>query len=198
MSDSSAPTVGGLVLVTRHSESEFWAQGRWAGWLDPPLTQRGLASADQAAQRWAGFGVDAVVSSDLTRAWQGADRIARSLGVPLLPASRDLRERHAGRWQGKLLRDLEADPAYRNWVQDSTQSPPGGEGWHEFWGRLSAALRGLAGGGKTVLAVTHDGVQRCVAWHLGVPAADRAPLTDAVAVALAEDGSLRAAREVVA
>ena len=86
------------VLLVRHGQSEWNADGRWQGQADPPLTDLGRHQALHAARN---LGVvDAIVASDLQRASETALIIAGELGVGPLVLEPDLRERDAGEWSG--------------------------------------------------------------------------------------------------
>ena len=58
------------VLILRHGQSEWNAQGKWQGQADPPLTELGEQQAASAAQQLLDIGesFDRIVSSDLKRA----------------------------------------------------------------------------------------------------------------------------------
>ena len=82
----SSPVVTRLLLL-RHAESEWNAQGRWQGQADTPLTERGRRHAAEAGPLLATF--EMLVSSDLRRARQSAEIIAAGAGItPRSPPSR--------------------------------------------------------------------------------------------------------------
>lgn len=111
--------VGPMVVLLRHGETAWNAEGRFQGQHDTSLTEVGRDQARAAARDLAlatsGRPVR-LVSSDLDRARSTADALADELGVPLATDQR-LREVHAGAWQGLLQREIEArDPAaYSAW-----------------------------------------------------------------------------------
>lgn len=175
--------------MVRHSESTFHVEGRWAGWLDPPLTETGVRQATRAASWWQGVELDSVASSDLRRAAQGGNLLASALLVDRGPELPGLRERNAGSWQGQLLADIQADPTYRAWQKDPSVRPPGGETQVEFLQRLEDSSRFLLASGTMVLAVTHDGVLSGLCSLLGVPRPEgMRPLVDAVRVRMSPHG----------
>lgn len=99
------------LLLIRHGQSEWNADGRWQGQADPPLTDLGRAQARHAA-RSLGV-VDAIVASDLQRAAETAAIIAEELGVGPLVLEPGLRERDAGEWSGLTRAEIERDwPGY--------------------------------------------------------------------------------------
>jgi 2,3-bisphosphoglycerate-dependent phosphoglycerate mutase len=89
-----------LVLL-RHGESTANAEDSFAGWLDVPLTPRGLAQAQAAGRGLAALRPDAVHTSVLGRAIATAGLMTAAGGwdVPLRADWR-LNERHYGALQG--------------------------------------------------------------------------------------------------
>src|SRR5690606_13402263 len=92
------------LLLIRHGESIWNADGRWQAQADPALTDRGREQARAAA---ASIGhVDAVVTSDLERAAETGAIIARLLGVDHVAQEPRLRERDAGSLSGLTRVDI--------------------------------------------------------------------------------------------
>ena len=104
MSTSAPPR---RLVVLRHGETEHNAAGIWQGHLDSELSPRGRAQADQAAAAIAALRPTFVVASDLVRAAETGERVARAGGIPLTLDDR-LREIHAGAWQGMRGVDVRA------------------------------------------------------------------------------------------
>ena len=92
------------LLLVRHGESTWNADGRWQGQADPPLSALGEQQAADAAAHV--DAVDAVWSSDLARARRTAEIIAHERGVDVRIDAR-LRERDAGEWQGYTRAEIE-------------------------------------------------------------------------------------------
>lgn len=167
------------IVLVRHGESTWNADGRWQGQADPPLTDRGRDQARLAAASLPD--VDLVASSDLHR----ASETARLLSGPTRPITvdLDLRERNAGafsglrraeihqRHPGLLPDDPVRDPETHN---EGLIPPPGWEpdavlvarAWVAL-DRLAAAL--TAAGATTGVAVTHSGLIYGVEADLGAP-----------------------------
>jgi broad specificity phosphatase PhoE len=154
------------VLLVRHGQSEWNADGRWQGQADPPLTDLGRAQARHAA-RALGV-VDAIVSSDLGRALDTAMTLAGELGVGPVVVDPDLRERHAGDWQGLTRVQIEEGwPGYL----DDRRRPDGWEADELLLARATAALvriHELAPRGEAI-AVTHGGLIYVVEGSFGEP-----------------------------
>jgi broad specificity phosphatase PhoE len=153
------------IVLVRHGQSTWNADGRWQGQADPPLSALGEAQAQAAAE--ACPAVDVVVASDLRRAQQTAAIIAghRRFG-PVRPEPR-LRETFTGEWTG-LTRD-EIEETWPGWLA-ADRRPPGFEPWESVAERAIGALVdvGAAHAGGTVLAVAHAGVIRSVERGLDV------------------------------
>jgi len=178
------------VLLVRHGQSEWNADGRWQGQADPPLTDLGRHQALHAAKN---LGVvDAIVASDLQRATETAVIIANELGVGPLVLEPGLRERDAGEWSGLTRAEIElAWPGYldppstehpasrrRGQAPDPSEQPAAERRRPPSWEpdeilveRVIAALariHALAPQGE-VIALTHGGVVYALEARLGSP-----------------------------
>lgn len=149
-----------LILI-RHGETTWNAQGKLQGWVDIPLTPAGRAQADALARMLACERIDALVTSDLRQAQETAGRIAEPLGLAVRTDPR-WRELNFGAWEGKTYAELEQHDAqtFAAWQSDPvTVAPPGGETVARLAGRVDQAVADLrrchpAG---TVVVVTHGG-----------------------------------------
>ena len=154
-----------LVLI-RHAESSWNAEGRWQGQEDPPLSPRGRLQAEALAEALRGTGVLRIATSDLLRARDTAVPIARALGLEPVPDPR-LRELDVGRWGGRTRAEIEQsepDLLARFDRGDRNARAGGGESLALLRARARAALRELcesAPGGRLAL-VTHLGWLRAV------------------------------------
>jgi len=150
------------VLLIRHGETEWNREGRMQGHIDIPLSQEGVTQALRLAERFAGEAFDALVSSDLRRAFQTAERIAAGSGRPVLVDAR-LRERNLGVLQG-LTREESArayPEVYRRYEQGEAEfALPGGESQRAFFDRVIGALTEIARDhlGRRIVVVSHGGV----------------------------------------
>lgn len=159
--DGAAPT---RLLLVRHGQSEWNADGRWQGQADPPLTDLGRLQAREAARALGT--VDAVWASDLQRAVETATIVADHLGVGPVVLDPDLRERDAGEFSGLTRPEISARwPGYL----EGGRRPPGWEPDEALVARALRALRGIAGEvpGGDVLVITHGGLVYAVEQHLG-------------------------------
>lgn len=153
------------IVLVRHGQSTWNADGRWQGQADPPLSPLGEAQARAAADTCPA--VDGVVTSDLVRARRTAEIIAGARQFGPVRLEPRLRETHTGEWTG-LTRD-EIEAAWPRWLAEDRR-PPSFETWESVADRALNGLRHLhvAYPGQTILAVAHAGVIRSVERGLDV------------------------------
>lgn len=156
---------GELVLI-RHAESVWNAEGLWQGQEDPPLSPRGLAQAESLAEALAREGVLHIVTSDLLRARATAEPIARALGLGAIADPR-LRELDVGRWGGRTRPEIaraDAELLARFDRGDPEARAGGAESRAQLERRAHAALRDITASAPQgrVALVTHLGWLRAV------------------------------------
>jgi 2,3-bisphosphoglycerate-dependent phosphoglycerate mutase len=134
------------LFVFRHGETDWNREGRLQGHIDTALNATGLAQAAALAERLRMHRLDAVVSSDLTRALTTGRIIAEALGVPLM-TDHGLRETNVGAAEGLLWDDAKARfgaELTERWYSDNDVAFPGGETGLATLTRGLAALRRFA------------------------------------------------------
>jgi len=145
------------LLLVRHGETDWNAEGRLQGHTDRPLNERGRRQARSLAEELAKREISAVYTSDLARARQTADIVAAHLGLPVVVEA-DLREKNWGSWEGLTAAERER-VAYE------------GETTEEHRERTLRAVRRIADchPGRRVAVVTHGGsLRRVQAAVLGI------------------------------
>lgn len=172
-----SPAAAEVVLI-RHGETawnrERRLQGQWASDLQPGgpgLNPVGLAQAELLARlaRSGRLGrIDAVYSSDLSRALETAGSLADALGLPV-QGRPEFRERHFGEVQGLTVPEARATvpEAYARMCEGAPVSG-GGESGREVQDRMRCGVARLAEAhpGGRVAVVSHGGA--IAALHEGV------------------------------
>jgi probable phosphoglycerate mutase len=149
------------LVVVRHGESTWNVESRFTGQADPPLSERGRAQAEELAGRCAGLGIDAVVTSDLDRAFSTGLAVTRRLGLPSPVRLPSLRERSNRVLEGVSSRDIEATfpGVLADWRAARPVSLPGEfEDYDAFAARVTNGLVESAAQGDRVLVVAHAGI----------------------------------------
>lgn len=148
------------VVVWRHGETAWNAEGRYQGQADVALNARGLSQAAAAAPRIAALRPDRIVSSDLSRASVTAQQLARHTGLPVELEPR-LQEINVGEWAGMTNAEVfAAHPDFAEALRagrDARRSASGETG-AQAGSRVAAALLDIAESsaeGSTVVAVGH-------------------------------------------
>src|SRR6202042_2211012 len=121
----------GTVILLRHGESAWNAEGLFTGWVDVGLSEQGAreAAAGGGLLRDAGLQPDIVHTSVLTRAIQTANIAQEEAGLLWLPVRRSwrLNERHYGALQGKdkaQTRREFGDEQFMLWRRSYDVPPP--------------------------------------------------------------------------
>jgi broad specificity phosphatase PhoE len=153
------PNLAASLVLLRHGQSVWLAEGRFQGQADTPLSPLGERQAALAGARLADPGAPprlpvppgdpiAIVHSPLARTAQTAAAVATAIAArgraspPLVPEP-GLREIGQGAWEGLYQRDVEAGwPAeIAGWRRDPVRAyAPGGESLVEVDRRVRAAL----------------------------------------------------------
>ncbi|MGI9124161.1 MAG: histidine phosphatase family protein [Mycobacterium sp.] len=116
------------LVMLRHGETQSNAESRMQGRIDTDLTEVGRAQAVNAAVVLSTRQPLRIVSSDLRRAHDTAEILAKSCSLEVETDDR-LQETHLGEWQG--MTHHEVDAAYpgqrKGWRDRPRWAPPGGE-----------------------------------------------------------------------
>ncbi len=164
------------ILLARHGETPWNAEGRYQGQEDIPLSPVGEAQARALGQRLQDTRIDRAVASPLSRAKRTAELALGEARAGALQVDAGLLEIAHGEWEGLLASDIAARDGQRlqAWrEQPDTVQMPGGESLQQVldraWSALQRACNGLDDD-ATVLLVAHDAVNRVLLCRiLGIP-----------------------------
>ena len=166
------------ILLARHGETPWNAEGRYQGQEDIPLSDVGIAQATALGRRLADTRIDRAVASPLSRAMRTAQLALGEARASMLGLDEGLKEIGHGEWEGLLASEIgQRDPqrlqAWRD-APDTVQMPgAGGESLQQVvdraWPAFARACEGL-GKDDTLLVVAHDAVNRVLLCRvLGIP-----------------------------
>ena len=161
------------LLLIRHGESVWNREGRVQGWLDPPLSDKGLQQAASLAERLRGWPLAAIYASPLERARVTAEMIGKAAEVRVTLDDR-LREHRLGAIQGLTGSEIRAKYPEQfalagrtnRWVPAPDEEPV-----TEFMERVRAAGDDVIArhAGQMVALVSHGGsINRLLMAWLGI------------------------------
>lgn len=171
------------LYCVRHGETEMNVSGLFQGHVDSPLTEKGVAQAQQLCEILRPIHFDAIFSSDLARAYRTAEilTIDRQLAIE---TSHLLREMYGGEYEGKdfhgWLEDMQASLEKLGELTEEDRMKVkigNGESEEDVIGRLITTLREIAIGypAKNALVVTHGGALRMLLIHLAWASREQLP-----------------------
>jgi probable phosphoglycerate mutase len=150
------------LIAVRHGETAWNVDTRIQGQLDIGLNATGLWQARRVGRALADEDLGVIYASDLSRAWQTAQEIAKPHGLTVQPEP-GLRERAFGHFEGMSFAEIEAtlpEQAKRWRERDPEFEPEGGESLLVFRERVTRIASKLAARhpGQLVTLVAHGGV----------------------------------------
>ena len=163
-----------LVLL-RHGESQWNLENRFTGWVDVPLSPRGVQEAKNAGDKLRGFTFDRAFTSVLARANETLRLALEAIGQTNIPVEKDkaLNERMYGELQG--LNKAETAKKYgedqvKIWRRSFDVRPPGGESLKDTADRVlpyyDMKIKPCVLKGETVLIAAHGNSLRALVMEL--------------------------------
>jgi broad specificity phosphatase PhoE len=155
------------VIVLRHGETDHNARGVWQGQIDSDLSSLGREQARAAAVALTAYRPALVVASDLKRAAETGDEVARACGAPISYDAR-WREIHVGQWAGLTAAEVNAEypeERLRHLRGEDFRRGVDGEALSDVAQRVRSALDELLdalGPGETAVVATHGVTGRVV------------------------------------
>ena len=177
MSDLHCPA---RIIVARHGEAEYESEAMTAA--GGSLTSAGRDQARALGERLHAERVAGIVTSDLARAVQTAELVARVLDLPVR-VREGLQEFPPGDYWGLPYDHAFFDEMAQGWLAgDLGVGVPGGETGRQTADRVLAVLDAVADQyrGETVLVVSHGGVILAL-WGAVAPGSPAAPGPDQIA-----------------
>jgi broad specificity phosphatase PhoE len=158
------------ILLIRHGQSRGNAEQRFGGHSPTPLSDLGHAQAGAAARALEREGVTAIYSSDLLRAVQTAEPLARATGLDVRRTDA-FRERSVGRMEGLTFEEAarEHPDEYAALLRrDFEHVLTGGESYRQLLDRAARELDAAVGRhrGGCVAVFSHTGTICILVLHI--------------------------------
>ena len=163
-----------LVLI-RHGESQWNLENRFTGWVDVPLSPKGIEEAKAAGQKLADFKFDRAFSSVLARANETLRLVLETIGQTTIPIEKDkaLNERMYGELQGLNKAETAkkfGDEQVKIWRRSYDVRPPGGESLKDTAERVlpyyDSRIKPFVLKGETILIAAHGNSLRALVMQL--------------------------------
>ncbi|MBH0188448.1 MAG: 2,3-bisphosphoglycerate-dependent phosphoglycerate mutase [Nitrospira sp.] len=163
-----------LVLL-RHGESQWNLENRFTGWVDVPLSPRGVEEAMNAGDKLKGFTFDRAFTSVLSRANETLRFVLEAIGQTAIPIEKDkaLNERMYGELQGLNKAETATkygDAQVKIWRRSYDVRPPGGESLKDTAERVlpyyDTKIKPCVLKGETILIAAHGNSLRALVMQL--------------------------------
>ena len=154
----------GRLLLVRHGETPWNAEGRIQGHSDVGLSEKGKEQASMIASRLANVRIDAAYSSDLVRCQDTAKVILERHNIPL-QTTPELRERFYGVFEGLTMAERQThfpELFAASVINDLDFAPTDGESPRETLRRMTPVMDQIRNShaNETALIVGHGGSLR--------------------------------------
>lgn len=176
------------IYLFRHGETDWNVQERFQGHIDIPLNDFGREQARQLVPTLKQSSIQAILSSDLSRALETAQIVAKDLQVPIFQ-DMGLREAYLGEAQGLTrieMKETFGEELTMRWasskISDADACYPGGETGKQVLLRAFAALENfiLTQQWSRIGVATHGGVIRRIMHRLLPPDSPPVPIPNGV------------------
>jgi len=163
------------LILLRHGESQWNLENRFTGWVDVPLSPRGIQEAKDAGEKLRSFTFDRAFTSVLARANETLRLVLEAIGQTAIPIEKDkaLNERMYGELQG-LNKDETVkkygEAQVKIWRRSYDVPPPGGESLKDTAERVlpyyEQTIKPYLLKGDTILVAAHGNSLRALIMEL--------------------------------
>jgi len=159
----------------RHGESQWNLENRFTGWVDVPLSSRGIQEAKNAGDKLFGYKFDCAFTSVLVRANETLRLVLETIGQTKIPIEKDkaLNERMYGELQGLNKAETAkkyGDEQVKIWRRSYDVRPPRGESLKDTADRVlpyyEAKIKPRLLNGETILVAAHGNSLRALVMQL--------------------------------
>jgi 2,3-bisphosphoglycerate-dependent phosphoglycerate mutase len=163
-----------LVLL-RHGESQWNLENRFTGWIDVPLSEKGVEEAKSAGEKLKEYKFDHAFTSVLKRANETLNIVLDITGQKTIPVdyNQALNERHYGDLQGLNKAETAkkyGDAQVKIWRRSFDVPPPNGESLKNTLERVlpywESKILPCVKLGERLIIVAHGNSLRSLVMHL--------------------------------
>jgi 2,3-bisphosphoglycerate-dependent phosphoglycerate mutase len=163
------------VVLLRHGESQWNLENRFTGWVDVPLSEKGVEEAKSAGEKLKGYVFDHAFTSVLKRANDTLNIVLDITGQKSIPVDYDqaLNERHYGDLQGLNKAETAkkyGDAQVKLWRRSFDVQPPNGESLKNTLERVlpywEAKILPCVKKGERLIIAAHGNSLRSLVMHL--------------------------------
>ena len=166
-----------LLVLVRHGESQWNLENRFTGWIDVPLSEKGIAEAKSAGKKLKKENIifEKAYTSALKRAQDTLTLMLEELGQQNIPVEKDqaLNERHYGDLQGLNKAETAkkfGDEQVKIWRRSYDVAPPNGESLKDTAARTLPYFQNKImpniTNGKNILVSAHGNSLRSIVMFL--------------------------------
>jgi broad specificity phosphatase PhoE len=162
------------LYIVHHGDTDYTEEKRLQGWIDIPLNSTGKVQMAELAAQYADLPIATIYSSNLSRAVESAEIIAKGHDseIVVLP---ELRGEAHGNLEGLKKSEYEKDPHFKQYKELSAEDEiffsvgEGGESKADVARRAIPAIKRICEQhpGQNIIIVTHGGVLKFINFLLG-------------------------------
>lgn len=165
----------GRLILLRHGESQWNLENRFTGWIDVPLSPKGVQEARNAGEKLRPYRFDRAFTSVLQRANETLRLALDVTGQTSIPTEKDkaLNERMYGELQGLNKAETAkkyGDEQVKIWRRSYDVRPPGGESLRDTADRVlpyyEKTIKPHVLAGETILIAAHGNSLRALVMEL--------------------------------
>ena len=165
----------GKLVLTRHGESEWNLAGKWTGWTDVSITDKGASDARKMGKLLQDIHFDVIYTSELKRTVETMQQILDTQGQTDMDYTKEkvLNERDYGEYTGLNkweVKDRLGEEKFNAIRRDYDEPTPGGETLHDVYDRVVPWYRDVIvpqlNAGKNILFVAHGNSIRALVKYI--------------------------------
>ncbi len=167
------------IFLLRHGDVDV-PKKIFYGQMDVPLSEKGKEKSRITAEYLSTFGINRIISSDLSRCMYFAEAIRdKSANNAKIETFKELRELNFGKWSGLTWDEIERyypGELTKRYANLADYAPPDGECLADAQARVMGIVNNIrenSANGDNIAIVAHAGVNRCIISNLmGYPLAN--------------------------